>query len=152
MRQISSSGTFFSKRVFPALFLGLLGFFAHDTFTNNSPYDDPIAFVGPVVMVLIGGFVYKVFISDLADEVVDHGSFLSVRRGSLEDKIYIENIMNVSATQFVNPPRVTLRLVQPSKFGREVTFSPKVGFTLNPMSKPKIVEELIERAYEARRR
>ena len=59
--------------------------------------------------------------------------------------------MNVSASTMVNPPRVTLRLVQPGKFGSEVVFSPKTGFTLNPFAKSEVAEDLIERVDRARR-
>jgi hypothetical protein len=106
--------------------------------------------VGCRVLVVVGGFVFRVFVWDLADEVDDHGTFLKVRRGSVTDRIPMSNIMNVSATQFVNPPRVTLKLVKPGPLGREVAFSPKLPFSLGPITRSAIVEDLTERAYAAR--
>jgi hypothetical protein len=64
----------------------------------------------------------------------------------------LSNIMNVSSSTFMNPPRVTLKLVRPSKFGREIAFSPASKFTLNPFAKNEIAEDLMDRAYRARTR
>ena len=58
--------------------------------------------------------------------------------------------MNVSATTFTNPPRVSLRLRRDSKFGREIVFQPKMGWTINPFAKNEVVEALIERVDKAR--
>ena len=150
MQRISSSGTFFSKKVFPVLFFGGLGYFFFDAYRSGELASDPFLIVGMLFMVVVGGFVFRVFVWDLADEVDDHGTFLEVRRGSVTDRIPMSNIMNVSATQFVNPPRVTLKLVKPGPLGREVSFSPKLPFSLGPITKSAIVEDLTERAYAAR--
>jgi len=134
------------------LFLGFTAFFIFDIVRSGAIENDPFFLLGPVLMIVFGAVMLKRFVFDLADEVTDHGAFLSIRRGSIEDKIYFENIMNVSATQFVNPPRITLRLVSPSKLGKEVAFSPKTGFSLNPFARSKVADNLIERAHAARSR
>jgi hypothetical protein len=64
----------------------------------------------------------------------------------------LSNIMNVSASTNMNRPQVTLRLVKPGKFGSEVSFSPPSRFSFNPCAKHPIVEDLIVRVDEARRR
>ena len=150
MQRISSSWTFFSKWVVPVVFLAMVSFVFFDFARSGAFADDPFFLIGPVFMLGFGFFMFKRFVFDLADAVVDHGAFLSVRRGSVEDKIYLENIMNVSATPYMNPPRITLRLISSSKFGKEVSFSPKATFSLNPFAKSKIADDLIERAYAAR--
>jgi hypothetical protein len=58
--------------------------------------------------------------------------------------------MNVNASTYVNPPRITLRLVTPGRFGNEIAFSPIAGFRLNPFAKNKIAEDLIVRVDRAR--
>jgi hypothetical protein len=152
MQRISSSGTFFSKRIFPALFLGFLAYFALDAYRSGDFSNDPLLIAGIAFMALVGTFIFRVFVWDLADEVNDHGSYLEVRRGKVIDKIEFNNIMNVSAAEYVNPPRVTLRLVKAGAFGRHVSFSPKVPFSFRPLAKSAVVEELAERAYAARGR
>ncbi len=103
-------------------------------------------------MALFGAFIFRVFVWDLADEVNDHGTYLEVRRGNVVDRIDFNNIMNVSAAEYINPPRVTLRLVRAGAFGKHVSFSPKVPFSFRPLTKSAIVENLAERAYAARSR
>ncbi len=150
MQRISSAGTFFSKKVFPVLFFGGLAYFLVDANQSGELAPDPFLIVGMLSIVLVGGFVFRVFVWDLADQVDDHGTYLEVRRGSVTDRIHMSNIMNVSATQFVNPPRVTLKLVTPGPLGREVSFSPKLPLSLGPVTKSAIVEDLTERANAAR--
>jgi hypothetical protein len=57
----------------------------------------------------------------------------------------------VSYTQLVNPPRITLTLRQPGRFGREVSFSPPRRF-FSPFVRNPLIDELIERVEAARRR
>ena len=47
---------------------------------------------------------------------------------------------------------MTLRLVTPGKFGKEVSFSPVRPLSLNPFTKNAIAESLIERVDKARRK
>jgi hypothetical protein len=56
----------------------------------------------------------------------------------------------VSHATFTNPPRITLTLRYPCRFGKDMTFSPLAR--LNPFSKNPIAEELIERVDAARQR
>ena len=60
------------------------------------------------------------------------------------------DIMNVSYTTFMNPPRVTLSLRNPSIFGSKVAFSPPARFL--PFATSPIIDELIERVDAARLR
>ncbi len=69
----------------------------------------------------------------------------------LNSKGQLTDIINVGYTQFVNPPRITLTLRQPGRFGREVSFSPPQSF-LAPFARNKLASELIERVEAARRR
>ena len=58
--------------------------------------------------------------------------------------------MNVSSTTFMNPPRITLRLVTAGKLGNEIAFSPAMEFSLNPFAKCQLAEDLILRVHRAR--
>jgi hypothetical protein len=67
----------------------------------------------------------------------------------------LADIVNVSSTVAVNPPRITLRLKGASAqsgLGTEIVFSPARSLTLNPFAKVLIAEELISRVEEARTR
>ena len=102
-------------------------------------------------MVVFGYFLMKNMVWDLMDEVHDGGDFLLVRKGSDEERVPLANIMNIDAWINMNPPRVTLRLVKPGRFGSEVTFSPPWRFSFNPFAKHPLVEDLILRVDKAKR-
>jgi hypothetical protein len=146
MQRISSSGTYFSKRIFPALFIGFLAYFAIDGNRSGSFSSDPLLLVGLAFLAVLGSFIFRSFVWDLADEVNDHGDYLEVRRGKLVDKIDIGNISKVSASEYANPPRVTLHLVKAGAFGLQVSFSPKAPLSFRPLAKSAVAEDLSNRA------
>ena len=150
MKRISSRFLFLSKRVFPAVWFGLLALFVATAFLNSDARLPLPALVIPLVMAIFGYVLMKNLVWDLADEVWDGGEYLLVKRGDAEDRVFLTNIMNVSGATLTNPPRVTLRLVTPCRFGPEVSFSPDRSFSLNPFAKNAVVEDLIERVYRAR--
>jgi hypothetical protein len=150
MNRISSGFTVVSKWVFPIFWFGFLAFFVGQTLLDGTAKEDPAFLLGPLFMAVVGFFVMRYLAWDLADSVHDCGSYLLVRRSGTEVRIPFENVMNVSSTVFVNPPRVTLRLIKPCDLGSDVSFSPRSSFSLNPFARNAVAEELIERAYAAR--
>jgi hypothetical protein len=103
----------------------------------------------PAFMAVLGYFMMKKFVFDLADEVLDAGDALIVRFGGEQQRIPLSEIINVSYSYMQNPNRVTLTLRTPCQFGKEVSFSPPARFL--PFAKSPIVAELIERIDAARR-
>lgn len=101
-------------------------------------------------MAVFGFFLMKKLVWDLIDEVYDGGDFLLIKNKSKEERIALSNIMNVSASTNMNPPRITLRLVAPVRLGKEISFSPKFKFSINPFAKNEIAEDLIVRVDKAR--
>jgi hypothetical protein len=156
-KRISSRSTFFMKRVFPLLWFGLIAVFVIIALTasDHAKRGTPAAvfFVVPVIMVIVGYAVMRRLVFDLADEVYDEGDALRVRFGADEERVRLDNIINISYAGMINPPRVTLTLRSAGRFGREVSFSPPQTF-LGPLlrSGHPIVTDLIERVDAARRR
>ena len=150
MTKISSKHVFFYKKVFPVLWFGFLAVFVGVAIIAGAFSKAPLVLLGPGVMVVFGFFLMKYLVWDLVDEVYDGGDFLLVKNRGEEERVLLSNIMNVSATTNMNPPRATLRLVQPGKFGEEISFSPARPFTLNPFKKNPVVEDLIVRVDQAR--
>jgi hypothetical protein len=159
MQRISSGQTFFVKRVFPWLWLGLVGLGSALPFLLPAKPKNPEVhapppeafLIVPVVMLGLGVVLFRKLIWDLADEVTDYGDHLRVRRGSVEERVKLVDVMNVSMSQLTNPPRLTLRLRRPVTFGDEVVFIPKApAFRLNPFARNAIAENLIRRVDEAR--
>ena len=94
-------------------------------------------------MAIVGYVIMKKFVFDLMDEVWDAGDALIVKNKNEEIRIPLAEIMNISYSYVTNPPRATLMLRHPCRFGTEVTFSPPISFI--PFKKSPIVAELIER-------
>jgi hypothetical protein len=152
MKRISSSFTFFNKKIFPAIWFGFLAFFLITTTIDEAVEKDVMFFVGPVLMAAFGFFLMKNLVWNLVDEVYDCGDFLLIRNRGEEDRVVLSNVMHINASTFVNPPRITLRLINPGKFGQEIAFSPIAGFTLNPFAKNRVAEDLIVRVDQVRSR
>jgi hypothetical protein len=155
MRRLSSRMTFFYKRIFPVIWFGLLVVFIVAPFIapmiggSVSGSGSPLAFlVVPAIMIVVGYIIMKKLVFDLVDEVLDAGDALVIRNGHLEDRVALSDIMNVSYSPFVNPPRVALSLRNPSMFGDRISFCPPVSFM--PFSTSPIIDELITRIDAAR--
>jgi len=153
-RRISSRGTRFWKYGFPLLWFGFLTCFfvvllvAALTVKVNPPAAPFLLF--PFVMAGVGYFVFRYLAFSLADVVIDAGDALIVRKGRVEDRIPLSNIMNVSYQILTNPPRVTLSLRKEGALGSEVTFLAPA--TLWQFSRSPVIMDLIRRIDEARNR
>ena len=150
MTRISSKRTWFLKKMFPVLWFGILAFTVSVGLFAGMPRAHLEFFAVPVLMGVIGYVVMRKFVWDLADEVFDCGDALLVRKAGKEERIALSNIINVSMSVGTNPPRLTLRLDKPGRFGSEVVFSPETPMRLNPFAKNRIAEDLIVRVDRAR--
>lgn len=154
MKVISSAQTFWSKKILPALWLGAVALFivmnALPAFSDHAANAVPFMFA-PLLMLAFGFFLFRKLIWNLADEVQDADSYLLVRKGSIEQRVPLTNIMNVSVSQFTNPKRVTLRLRAPCEFGDEIAFIPKMPvLQWNPFARNAVAEDLLRRVDQAR--
>jgi hypothetical protein len=153
MRRISSSMTFFYKRVFPIIFLGfalLLVAFGLGAGVTSWHFPQSPFFMVPIVMLAVFFVVMKKLVFDLVDEVLDAGDALIVRNRGQEERIAFSDVMNVNYSPFMSPPRVVLSLRRPSIFGSQVAFCAPICFV--PFATSPIVDELIQRIDAARRR
>ena len=148
--KISSSSLFLTKKVFPLLWFGLLAYFIVFSVSSGVLSKAPLVLVGPLAMAVFGFILMKKIVWDLMDEVYDCGDSLLVKNGGREERIKLSEIIGVSVSTLVNPPRVTLRLARPGPFGSEIAFSPARPFTLNPFAKFPIAEDLVVRVDRAR--
>src|SRR5660397_173981 len=127
MKLISSRMTFFHKKILPLFWVGFLAFFVVKTFSGAGK-GSIASLIFPCVIAAIGFLFLKKLVWNLADKVYDCGDALLFKKGAHEERIMLSNIMNVSSTMLINPPRITLRLIQAGSLGPEVCFSPTVGF------------------------
>jgi nitrate/nitrite transporter NarK len=81
-----------------------------------------------------------------ADEVLDGGDFLMVRRDGVEECVPLSKIFDVTLSQRSNPLYITLRLVDPGKFGGEIVFLPAMPMlTIDAFGRSRVAENLIAR-------
>jgi hypothetical protein len=156
MNRLSSQMTFFYKRIFPFIWFGFLALLAGFTvlapMSGHNVNGPPPAFLAALALMgVFGYFMMRKIAFDLVDEVLDAGDALVVRNGSVEDHIALSNIINVSYTQFTNPPRATLTLRSPSRLGEKITFCPTHSMLRLPFSNNPVIEDLIKRVDAARR-
>ncbi len=153
MKVISSSTTFINKWLMPVSWFAGLSIVMLAGITNGAVEQDIMFLVTPLLMMAAGYLMFRNMLWDIVDEVVDFGDRLVVTWKGKKESILISNIMNVSYKVDQNPPRVTLRLRSPCRFGSEITFSPIVrGAYLLNGNRNAIVEDLIVRVDEARTR
>lgn len=86
----------------------------------------------------------------MVDEVWDLGDHLLVRKGGTQARIDLANILKAEASVNSSPERVTVFLVQPCVFGRQVAFRPAGCPRRFPGLRHPLAEELMQRAHQAR--
>jgi len=156
-QRISSRSTFFLKRLFPLLWLALTALLVLIVYGATRAVAHapalPLLLAGPVLLLLFVYALVRRLVGDLADEVYDEGEALRVRFGAEEERIPLANIINISFAGLSNPPRATLTLREPGRFGRQVSFAPvqRVFGPLLRLENP-LINELIVRVDAARRR
>jgi hypothetical protein len=150
MKKISGGSTFYYKRVLPVMLFGLPVFLLYVTF--SAPHGPPplLGLLPMLVLVPIFYLMLRKLVWDLADEVWDGGDHLVVKIGADSETVPLANIMNVSASTLVNPPRITLRLVNPGRFGQEISFSPPRNSIFSPFARNAVADDLIERVHRAK--
>ncbi len=150
MKRISGS-TFYFKKLFPTFWFGFLGLFLIASFLASEGNGEAIPFlIVPVVMAVIGYFLFKRLVWDLADEVYDHGDSLEFRKGGKIQRVNLTDIINIDYAGMRSPERVVIHTRSEGPIGRELAFCPPIRFFT--FSKSPLVLELIERVDAARNR
>jgi len=152
IRRLSSSMTFFYKRVFPACWFGGLLLTGAVLVTSKRAGDGsslPLVLV-PILMTVVGFFVFARFVWPLVDEVWDAGDAVLVRDRDDEELIALADVAEVTWSKWTNPETVTLRLAMPTRCGESVTFM--LPHRWAAFGRHPLVGELIERVREAQRK
>lgn len=164
MRRLSSSSTFFYKRVFPVLCLGLvgicaaMGLFSQTGFLSrhvggHAP-TNPMVVIVPIIVFLLGVVLFRRLIWSFVDEVMLDGDTLIVKKGDEHLRISLTEVINVNSLNAVNPRRISLRLRNNTSLGRDIDFIPgsrRPSLFLGMTKLDPIAEELIDRIDALRR-
>ena len=144
MQRLSSPLTFFYKRVFPVIWLGVLAAFviiwgrvalaAHES-------DMLLVLIMFGTGTLFCFVLFKRLIFDLVDEVWLDGERLMVSHRGEQSAIALTDIINVNTTTTASPPRITLLLrTESARLGKTISFVPTgprgffSEFRLNPIA------------------
>lgn len=104
----------------------------------------------PVVMAVPMYFAVRHFVFTLADDVVDLGDALRIRRDGDEVRIALKDIASAKPSRLSNPPRALLTLRQSGgPFGQRIFFLP-AGGSRRARNNP-VVDALDERIRAAKR-
>jgi hypothetical protein len=155
MRRISSQRTFFYKRVFPVLWFGVIAtLMLVDLLASRRSHFEALPMLAvPVMMIIVGYALFRRLYSGLVDEVWDDGDALIAKNAGAEERVPLSNVMNIGYSMFTNPERITMTLREASPLGKEISFIPlSAGFSFRWLSRNPIVDELIQRVDDARRR
>src|SRR6185312_12333110 len=111
---------------------------------SKKPHPDyPTLAITLVIGGVIMAAVFKRRMWSLADDVLDGGDHLIIRRGTREARIELANVSEVSVDS--GPPaKVTLQLKLPSEFGAKISFLPNPT-SRNPLATSSIAEDLVQR-------
>jgi hypothetical protein len=144
MRPVSSEITFFYKRLLPIVWLfGILGFLLISYLDLHDI--EPSIKMTMIVAMLIFFFVYLFVVSAAADEVLDAGSALVVRRGKQEERIELSDIKKIKYIPLMRLPVVTVSLRRDTVFGNRVTFCAPLSFGESP-----VIHDLVDRVEASR--
>ena len=156
MKRISSKQTYFYKRVFPVIWFGFLAIFVLTGVlaSRRTRVEAIPMLIVPVIMTVFGYLLFRRLLFDLVDEVWDDGDALIVRKAGVEERVPLKNIINIGYSLLTNPERVTLTLRDVGHLGKEITFMPvrRPFFRFQWLSRNPIIDELIDRVDQARRR
>ena len=148
MKRLSSPTTLYYKWIFPALCFGFLSlmFLLLLLFAQGT---EKLGCAIPLLMGVVGYFMMKHLLLDLADEVFDMGDSLLVRSGTLSVQVPLCEIERIDYQVLQNPQRVTLRLRLKTELGTNLSFCPVRGEGFWGFHKNKDIEDLITRIQEA---
>ncbi len=95
-------------------------------------------------------FFRNMQIHRLADEVMDCGDHLKVRRGATEEIIPFSSISMARVSTGSGIPRITVHLNQPAKLGGRIEFLPQASLWSNRSAIERVAGSLTDRASRAR--
>jgi hypothetical protein len=149
MRRLSSSYTYFYKRIFPWLWFGFLAVIVLIVATSSLTRHASVMpfLIGPAFMAVLGFVLYRKLIADLVDEVWLAGDMLLVKNRGDEISVGLRDIVNVNAVSVTNPRRITLMLRSATRMGQHISFMPAIqsGSFVSSFKPDPIASELIAR-------
>lgn len=150
MRAISFKNTALFKRGIWLSAIALILFVAAPSVLNGNLWRNPLpsAIAIGILCAALIYFFWNTQMHRLADEVLDCGDRLKVRRGRIEETVPLSQISAAEVTSRGGFHRITLRLKERSKlFGNRIEFLPQASLWSNLAALKGLVQDLSERAH-----
>ena len=126
----------------------MLAFVAAPSALDGSLWRNPLpsAIAVGILSAALIFFFWKTQTHRLADEVLDCGDSLKVRRGRAQETIPLSNVSAAEVSSSGGFHRITVRLRARSKFGLRIEFLPQASLWSNLGAIKSIALDLTERA------
>ena len=151
MQVISFKDTVLYKRGFWLSAAALVAAVAAPSVVDKSIFNQPAIHIIPIC-ILIGFSIYflqKGRFFSIADEVVDCGDHLKVRRARTEIEIPFSNISAAEVSTAYRMHRITVHLREQTKVGKRVDFWPQASHWGNLFAVQQVAIDLTDRARRA---
>ena len=150
MRAISFKNTALFKRGIWLSAIALILFIGGPSVLNGDLWRSPLP-SAIAIGILCAALIYffrSTQMHRLADEVLDCGERLKVRRGRIEETISLSQVSSVEVSSSSGFHRITLRLKERSKhFGDRIEFLPQASLWSNLGALKGLAQDLSERAH-----
>lgn len=146
MKKISGSA-FFTKKVFPFLFLGTLAVFFVAGMVSGGNLDSVSL---PLSLTILAIFVFnlpKKLVGDLADEVYDGGDYLLFKKSGKEQRVLLQDVRSINSVSMSVPRKIAIQSRSTGPLGKELVFSPPIGSIFR--STHPLAHELNERVEQS---
>jgi hypothetical protein len=148
MQAISFKSTRLFKRGIWLSAVALIAFVAAPSVVDGELWRNPVpsAIAIGLQCVALAYFFWKTQMHRLADEVLDCQDSLKVRRGRVEETIPLSNVSDAQVSSSGGFHRITVRLRERAKLGRQIDFLPQASLWSNLPAIKSIALNLTERA------
>jgi hypothetical protein len=148
VQAISFKNTALFKRGIWLSAAALVLFVAAPSALDGSLWRNPLpsAIAVGILGAALSFFFWRTQIHRLADEVLDCGDHLKVRRGRVDETIHLSRVSAVEVASSGGFHRITILLRTASRFGRRIEFLPQASLWSNVGAIKSIARDLTERA------
>jgi MFS-type transporter involved in bile tolerance (Atg22 family) len=151
MQVISFKDTVLYKRGFWLSAVAMVAAVAAPSVVDKSIFNQPVVHIIPICILIVFGvyFLRSGRFFSVADEVIDCGDYLQVRRARTEVKVPFSSISAAEVSTTYRMHRITIHLREQTKLGARVDFWPQASLWGNLFAVQQVAIDLADRARRA---
>ena len=148
MRVISFKNTVLLKRGVWLSAAAMMAYAAMPSLLDGELWQRPA--VGLLPLCILGGFwgyaLNRTMFFRMADEVLDGGDHLRIRKGRAEELLAFTDLISADVSTFWRMRWITLKLRTPTRLGDRIAFLPQASLWGNPAAIQQVATQLTARA------